>query len=421
MRITRIVAVLSLLAVGLFFLSAVAAARVERPITLSFNPEKGTYNRYMTVVTLGGAITRPGQLTSIDMSDFRIRAVYRDRVEESLHGLNRHLLTFYDYDLWAQSPRERRDRTRGPGAGGGGGTGGGGASAQPPSLGIPSPPSNGAGAGGSTLQQGPSGPGSPGGPGAPGGPSRPSHPGETEPTFSVDNILVTNLSYTESKNGDVLEVEGLDQLREYSRHSVRPGEIRLDIGHIFDWTHILRLPDYPVWREDIWFATMPIAVPGVPKPQMMKFIYQVIGFVRVGMRQIAVIDAQGVLNFHEYWEEDDPKEDTHVNYEAMGDFSISARYLFDYQQGMVFGIERPPLIDFDTLSMFPGEFPLRVYELKYPGLVANLNMKYYTETTAKRLERRYYSEEETGEVGQEEPVLDRRHVGLTFFMQTEAE
>lgn len=416
MRTTKIVAVLSLLVIGLFILSSVAAARVERPVTLSFNPEKDTRNRYMTVITLGGGITRPGKLTRIEMADFRIRAVYRDLVQESLHGLNRHLLTFYDYDVWSQVPRERRQRFPGAG-GGGGGLGGGGMQApQPPSLGVPSPPTDAGTTGGGTLQA----PGGPGGPGAPGGPRRPPRPGQTEPTFSVDNILITNLGYTESKNGDVLEVEGLDQLREYSRHSIQPGEIRLDIGHIFDWTHILRLPDYPVWREDIWYATIPMTVPGIPQPQMMKFIYQVVGFVRVGMRQLAVIDAQGVLNFHETWEED-TKEHEHVKYEALGDFSISARYMFDYEQGMIFSIERPPLIDFDTLSMFPGTFPLRAFELKYPGLVANLNMKYYTETTKKKMERRYYSEEETAKVGQEETELDRRHVGLSFFMQTEAE
>ncbi len=51
-----------------------AMARVNKPVTISFDPEEGEFTRYMTVITLGGGITRPGDLTQLG-GTFRIRAV----------------------------------------------------------------------------------------------------------------------------------------------------------------------------------------------------------------------------------------------------------------------------------------------------------------------------------------------------------
>jgi len=383
----------------LFLGVSAALARVNRPVTLSFDPEEDEFNRYMTVITLGGAITRPGEVTFLDAT-FRIQAVYRDKVESSLHGLNRHVISFYNYDVFSfPIRRTREDRQfqnggRGGGRGGGGSGGGGGQSAdEPPPLDNPqSPPP----IGGIPLQAG-----------------NDDRAGEEDPTFNVDDILVSSLVYVESKSGDILDVQGLNQLREYSRRSVSPGEIRVDIGHLFEWNHCLRLPDYPVWREDMWFATIPVNIPGLPDPVMCKFVYRVLGFTRIGMRSCAIIDTHGIVDFHQYWEEE---TDTSIfKYEALGDFSIAGRYVFDYEQGMIFGVERPPVFDFETMSFFPGQFAYPLFELKYPGLLANLDMRYYSEETKKPRTRR-----EERLPPEPEPV-DRRHVGLTFFMQTEAE
>jgi len=411
---------------GLFALlpSGASLAGIDRPITLSFEPKEGYFERYMTVISLGGTITKPNSTEDLGwpMPQYRLRAVYRDTVEGVLRGMNRHSITFYDYDIISlPTPEQRRRRERGgrppQGPAGGGppvGGGGGGGGPAPSSAGVgsylppgglfplqePNTPMQGLGPGG----------GGPGGPGAPSGP-----PAGLEPTFSIDDILVTNLEFVESKRGDILDIRGqsLDLLREYSRHAVTPGEIKLDISHLFEWTHLLRLPDYPVWREDIWFATVPVTVPGLPKPLPFDFIYRLVGFTRVGMREIAIIDADATEQFHEYWEEDLP--DKLVKYEAMGMFTIGARYLFDIKNGTVFGIERPPLFDYVTLSFYPGsigEIFYQYFEFKYPGLFANLDMRYYTEETKKKKTR--FEQEQ-------KPKLERRHVALTFFMQTEAE
>ncbi len=410
-------------------LGASAIAKVERPITLSFNPEEGTYERYMTVITLGGYIIEPEKELAIGIPTYlaigipgvyRLRAVYRDSVESVLSGMNRHLLTFYDFDILQILAERRREQGRGggwggPGGGGPGGGGGGPSSASPPQDsrwegplgGLPLPGSEGA-----PLQAGPPGGGGGGGGGAPSGP-----PAGASKTFSIDDILVTSLEYVESKNGDILDIqsEALKLLREYSRHATyveedEPGEIKLDIGHLFEWTHLLRLPDYPVWREDMWFATVPVSVPGLREPIPMKMIYRLIGFTRVGPRQIAIIDVDGVEEFHQYWEED--LLDKTVKYEAAGSFTLAARYFFDYEKGTVFGIERPPIVDYTTLSFFPGSWNFRFMELKYPGLTANLEMKYYTEEKKKKKTK--FEEEPQAK-------LTRRYVAITFIMQTEAE
>ena len=386
-----IIGVLTVATVLLLGVSA-ALARVDRPVTLSFDPEEDESNRYMTVITLLGGITRPGELTDLDAT-FRIRAVYRDRVESSLHGLNRHVLSFYDYDVFSFPVRRTREDRQFQGGGGGGGGGGGRPSDAPPPLdNLQSPPP----IGGDPLQAGDD-----------------DRAGEEDPTFNVDDILVSSLVYVESKGGDVLDVQGLNQLREYSRRSISPGEVRIDIGHLFEWNHCLRLPDYPVWREDMWFATIPVGIPGLPDPVMCKFVYRVLGFTRIGMRSCAIIDTHGIVDFHQYWEEE--TDTSIIKYEALGDFSIAGRYVFDYEQGMIFGVERPMIFDFETMSFFPGSYALPLFELKHPGLLANLDMRYYSEETKKPRTRR-----EERLPPEPEPV-DRRHVGLTFFMQTEAE
>jgi hypothetical protein len=386
-----------------------ASARVMRPTTLSFDPEKDEFNRYMTVITLGGAITRPGELHDLHNS-FRIRAVYRDIVTASLHGLNRHSLSFYDYDTFVMPFTRTREDRRFQQQGQGNRNRDNQQSFAPPSDEMSGSEQGPPPIGGDVMQGGGGGGGGGGGepPGGGGG------AGGEDPTFSVDDILVSSLTYVESKNGDVLDVQGLEQLREYSRRSIVPGEIKLDVGHLFEWNHLLRLPDYPVWREDMWFATIPLNVPGLPKPLLCKFVYRVLGFARIGMRQVAIVDTHGIIDFHEYWEDEDDVEI--VKYEAMGDFTIAARYIFDYEQGMIFGVERPRIYDFETNNYFQGDFDrYGDFELKYPGLLANLNMRYYTETTKKPRTKR-----EERNPPEPEPV-DRRHVGLTFFMQTEAE
>ncbi len=382
-----------------------ALARVNKPVTLSFDPEEDEYSRYMTIITLGGAITRPGDLTQLG-GTFRIRAIYRDTVTAALHGLNRHSITFYDYDVFSSPIRRRREnRELQQDQGDRNNQRQSNILQQNPPLdsaNAPQPPP----IGGDVLQGGGGGGGNGGG--------NDERTGDIDATFSVDNILVSSLSYVETKSGDVLDVQGLSRLREYSRKSISPGEIRIDAGHLFEWNHCLRLPDYPVWREDMWFATIPLNVPGLPDPVMTKFMYRVLGFTRIGMRSIAIIDTHGIVEFHQYWQEENDTEI--VKYEALGNFSIAARYFFDYEKGMIFGVERPPVWDFETDGFFIGQFSRAGdFEQKFPGLLANLDMRYYTEVTKKPRTRR-----EERIPPKPEPV-DRRHVGITFFMQTEAE
>jgi hypothetical protein len=409
MRMRLITGSLLFMAALLLF-ATVASARVNKPETVSFDPDEGAFNRYQSVITLMGAITRPGDLTEL-RGTFRILAVYRDEVTAALHGLNRHSITFYNYDVFSSPIRRRRQdqqfQQQGGGGNGRGNGGGGGGQGQSDETQLPpledtlspQPPPI-----GGNVMQGTGG----------GGGGNNDTAGEEDPTFSVDDILVGNLGYVETKSGDILELTGLDKMREYSRKSISPGEIKIDIGQLFEWNHCLRLPDYPVWREDIWFATLPVSVPGLPNPLMCKFMYRVLGFTRIGMRNIAIIDTHGIIDFHEYWQEED---DTQlVKYEALGDYSVAARYFFDVDQGMIFGVERPPVWDFETNGFFIGEFARQGdFELKFPGLLANLNMRYYTEVTKKPKTKR-----EKAAPVKAEPV-DRRHVGLTFFMQTEAE
>ncbi len=413
--------------------SVVAFARVDRPVTLSFNPEEGSSERYMTIVTLGGTITQPKKVDYIG-TDFlgavagrgseglyRLRTVFKDEVAASQRGLSRHVLTFYDFDVLEVAAQRRQEEGRrgfGPGGGGrggrgGGGGGGGGASTQSttqPISPLPLPPST---SGFEPLQAGP-----PGGGGRDGGwlpPSGP--PAGADKTFDTSKLTITNLEYVRAKNGDILDIGGeeLELIQEYSRHAVnmeeeKPGIIKLSLLNVFEWTQLLRLPDYPVWREDIWFATVPVTIPGLRKPIPMNLIYRLIGFIRVGTRELAIIDIDGIEQFHEFWEEETDK--VLVKYEGMGSFSIAARYLFDIERGTVFGIERPPMWDMLTMSFFPGDFELKFLEMKFPGLTANLDMKLYTEEHKKK--RTKYEKEAA-------PKLTRRQVALTFIMQTEAE
>jgi hypothetical protein len=432
-----------------------ALAFEESAIQLSFNPEKGTATRYMFQLMMMGANVSPGIKDELALGEYMIGTVYKDEVKESLHGLNRHAVTFYEYNVRALPSSFGNDRndprfgatpwpnlpepgdTGGGGEGGGGGGGGegggggggeggggggegggGGGAAQAgilPGLNLPGNVGPLQGGGGGGL--GPGGGGGGGGEGGGGGMA-----GGSIPSINLETIQINNLSYVTNKNGEVLDIGGLDVLTEASKNRLVSNDadnrsyIDINISHIFEWTHLLYLPDNPVFKEDLWFHTYPLHVPGLPReePVMTRFMYRLVDFRTVGTRKIAVIDAAGIAEWNMEWDERNEEELT--EFKSWGSMGLTARYWFDYEHNVIFGIERPQFNDwqyrkgYEGLPMYwpyDGQFGMR-----YPGLIISMEFFYNTRVTDISGKPRLV---------EVEPLEKRRYIELYMFNQLEAE
>ncbi len=103
------VVILALVAVALA--RSVVPAYEESALLLSFNPEEGTAARYMFQLAMQGAHVSPGIKDEMVFGEFMIGTVYKDTVTQSLHGLNRHSINFYEYNVRELQTPFGRDRS----------------------------------------------------------------------------------------------------------------------------------------------------------------------------------------------------------------------------------------------------------------------------------------------------------------------
>jgi len=439
LRITCVLAA-ALLWAGLYAVPAIALE--ESAIALEFNPETDFSSRYMFQLQMTGAHVSPGRKDGMVVGEFMIGTVFKDTVVESMFGLNRHKITFYEYNVRSmQSPfgRDREDPRfggtpwpalpggdeGGGGEGGGGGDGGGGGEGGGGGGGrrnAPAPP----GGGGFLQDLGLPGTGSPlqeGGGGSRGEGGGGGVAGDVGGSaINLDTILVTDLEYITNKRGELLDIGGLDTLRKVSRNRLISDEedertyIDINISHIFEWTHLLYLPEDPVYKEDIWFHTTPLHIPGLPddEPVMTRFMYKLIDFRTVGNRKVAVIDLSGVAEWNLEW--DDRTEDELTEFKSWGNMGISARYWFDYEKKEIFGIARPGFTDWQyrrSYQAFDFYWPYDgLFAMRYPGIVINWEFFYNTQVT---------DISDKPRMATEEPKVNRRYIVLNLFCQLEAE
>jgi hypothetical protein len=467
-KIQRIACVAILAIVALLLARSVVPAYEDSALVLSFNPVKDASSRYMFQLAMQGAHVSPGIKDEMVFGEFMIGTVYKDTVKEALHGLNRHTINFYEYNVRElQTPfgRDRSDPRFGgspwpiapdvPGSGDNGGDntppggstppGGGGA---PPGGDTPPGGGGGGGASGSNPFVGPVPPAGPfigglglppssgapmqgeggGGDGGGGGGRNPDQPGgglagKVPTSINLDTIQVTSLDYVTNKQGEVLDVGGLDTLRKVSQNRLVSQEndqyksyIDINITHVFEWSHMLYLPTYPVYKEDIWFHSYPIHVPGLPvdQPLLTKFMYRLVDLRRLGSRKVAVIDMTGVAEWNTEW--DDKTSETLTEFKSWGKMGFSARYWFDYEKGMVFGIERPPFYDMQYNRYYgplQRSYPYDgQFQMRFPGLIVLLDMFYNTRVT---------DISDKPRLQKEAPVEQRRYIALQILSQLESE
>jgi hypothetical protein len=487
-KIQRIACVAILAVVALLLARSVVPAYEDSALVLSFNPVKDASARYMFQLAMQGAHVTPGLKDQMVFGEFMIGTVYKDTVKEALHGLNRHTIQFYEYNVrelqgtrsdrsdprfggnpWPVTSDESGGDSGGgttpPGEGGGGGGttppggGGGGGGTTPPGGGGggggTTPPGGGGGAGGSSSFVGPvavpaqsggafvSGLGLPsssssapmqsdgGGTGDGGdGGRNPDEPGgggglagKVPTSINLDTIQVTSLDYVTNKQGEVLDVGGLDTLRKVSQNRLVSQDddqyksyIDINITHVFEWSHLLYLPTYPIYKEDIWFHSYPIHVPGLPvdQPLLTKFMYRLVDLRRLGSRKVAVIDMTGVAEWNTEW--DDKTSETLTEFKSWGKMGFSARYWFDYEKGMIFGIERPPFYDMQYNRYYEPLQRIYPYDgqfaMEFPGLVVLLDMFYNTRVT---------DISDKPRLQKEAPKEQRRYIALQILSQLESE
>jgi hypothetical protein len=463
---------------ALMFVPGQQAAAFERSaMSIQFNPAEDTETRYLFTLFMAGTYVSPGRKDQMAFGEYAISTVYKDTVTDSLPGQNRHRLDFLNYytralDLGSGDRSDQRfggspfpNMGGGGNGGGGNGDGGGGGDdgdGPPRQFSAPGPGGDGQGfvnglglpeagkgtGGGGTAQpqgkpggqpsvgpkqlqlpmQGGGGPG--GGGGGGGGPA-----GSENNNINLNAILINQIDYVTNKQGEVLDIGGLDLLRKVSSNNViteteaddedeQEQFIDINIGHVFEWTHMLYLPTYPIYKEDIWFHSLPIHVPGLPpdQPVLSKFMYKLIDFRTVGTRKVAVIDMSGVVEWNQEWEKQSKLELT--EFKSWGNMGVSARIWYDYEKNVIFAMERPPFYDFQYQRYYqPYEVPpggggipyaqgLNPFTIRYPGLVISMEFFYNTRETDISGKPRLV---------EVEPKERRRYVALNMVCQLEAE
>lgn len=440
-------------------LSMVAHAYQDTAVNLSFTPKKDQVARYLYIMGGSGGITSPGEETRQFFPDgFSIFAVLEDSVEDSALGLTRHNWHFHQY-LTNSRPLSRRDngpelpkdesgqggqggRGRGRGAGGGGGL-----SEKFPTFRIKLPNqsifdskldlSSYTNYQNNPMQQTPGdgggGLGGLGGGGSAGG-GRTGTQSE-ENLVGINKITVSDIQFDQDHFGNLLNVKGLEMMKEYSRRNILDSPINVDVSFLFDWAHMLVVPDYPVFDGDIWFSNMPMQIPGLPETQDIRLQYRVETLHSFFDRRVALIDAIGEMPFDQEWVEENDNES--IKFKAFGRQIYNGRFIFDYSRNMMFGLERPPIIDFRNLRLIPGcvttgldpiadqlgcnnaflanrraGIGLASMGMTYPGVYVDTKMRYYTRTTSKR---------KTIVRQTEKDMIKRRYVQMTMYAQMEAE
>lgn len=376
-----------------------AEAKIDEAQQLTFNPDENLSTRYMLQLLMNGEQVSPGLKDGIGWGEFAIGSVYEDVVTYSGPGLNRNTINFFTYRVRAIDQLLGQDRTDPRfgddswsnvdlGGGGDGGGGGGGVQSVGEDFigGLDLPPAGSPpGLGGGGPMQGSGGGGDGGGDGGGG------WAGAISDSINLDSVTVNSIDYVSNKQGEMLDVGGLEFLRKVSRNRLVADDesnrnyIDINVSHVFEWTHLLYLPDYPVFNDNIWFHSYPIHVPGLPEgePIMTKFMYKLIDYTQLNGRNLAIIDMSGVSEWNKEWEERSSEELT--EFKSWGNIGISSRYYFDYDRGVVFGIEKPPHLHSITNSFSqPQQTPYQfdgTFGVDFPGLIVMMEFFYHTKVT----------------------------------------
>jgi hypothetical protein len=380
-----------------------AEAKIDEAQQLTFNPDEDLTTRYMLQLLMNGEQVSPGLKDGISWGEFAIGTVYEDVVTYSGPGLNRNTINFFTYRVRAidfllgtdhTDPRFGDDSWSNVDLGGGGSGGGGGIQSVGEDFigGLDLPPAGSPPGGGSGPMQGDGGDGGGGGGGGgDGGGGGGGWAGAISDSINLDSVTVNSIDYVSNKQGEMLDVGGLEFLRKVSRNRLVADDesnrnyIDINVSHVFEWTHLLYLPDYPVFNDNIWFHSYPIHVPGLPEgePIMTKFMYKLIDYTQLNGRNLAIIDMSGVSEWNKEWEERSSEELT--EFKSWGNIGISSRYYFDYDRGVVFGIEKPPHLhsitnSFDQPVNTPYPFD-GTFGVDFPGLIVMMEFFYHTKVT----------------------------------------
>jgi hypothetical protein len=146
-------------------------------------------------------------------------------------------------------------------------------------------------------------------------------------------------------------------------------------------------------------------------------MFQLRDFRTVGTRKLAVIDMSGVCDWNMKWE--DRTKEKLTEFKSWGQMGIATRYWFDYEHKTIFGMERPPFVDYqyqrpyDANELFiPYEGTNFIYGMRYPGQSVLMEFFYNTRITDISGKPR---------LTEVKPKEQRRYINLFIFNQLEAE
>jgi hypothetical protein len=318
--------VLALLAIIVFW-PAHAQSRQYYDATMRFNPEAGTQWHYFTTVLCIGNEVQRAQRSQIGGL---IWTVYDEEITSSGGGLVGASLTYNVYDsLDLGVASEYEDPTGGGFA--------------PPDYAEPMPGNDlsspapreapdvfgfhggqpedlqsiGGGGGGGT------------GGGASGGDTSGDLQGEG--AFQITPILETNINYTMSESGRMLDISGLELIGDI----IDPSR-SITVRQVFQTTHPLVLPDYDVHLNETWRAPFSWTIPLVGETMEIPLTYRLADLRTTFRFRVAAIDFNGLLQF----DVDTSDENTTLRKESniKGSVILQGRAYVDLDRGVVVAI-----------------------------------------------------------------------------------
>lgn len=343
-----------------------AQSRQYFDATMRFDPIAGTGWHYATLVQLDGMeIWRQHRNTVGGI----IAAIYDENITSSGGGLVSATVSFNTYDSFnLGSDYQFENPTGGPMA--------------PPDYGSPSPGEpSGFSSGGNTTFKWRADPfqsiggGEPGGGGGGiggGGGGGTDLLGEGQ--FEITPVLETDINYTMSESGRLLDLSGLELIGEV----IDPSR-SITVRQVFQTNHFVVLPDYQVHINETWRAPMSWTIPFVGETLEIPMTFRLADIKTSFRFRVAAVDFNGILQFDvDVADEGQVRnadtgllEDMRKESNIKGDIIIQGRAYIDLDRGILVALCDNPAWGDTGFADSDRRLP---WELT-PGFFAQLNFE----------------------------------------------
>mgnify|MGYP001111154122 CR=1 FL=1 len=167
-----------------------------------------------------------------------------------------------------------------------------------------------------------------------------------EGEFDITPIMESNIRYTISESGRILDISGLELIGEI----IDPSR-SITVRQLFETVHFVFLPDYTVHLNETWRAPMSWTIPFVGETMEIPLTFTLSDIRTTYRFRVAAIDFSGILQFdvdtmdegllpNEQGDFDEYRKESNIQ----GDVIIQGRAYIDFNRGVLVGICDTPAL-----------------------------------------------------------------------------